>query len=245
MKFRINGEHIGYISDELIKKYRFVCKDDIESDHEMIKNIVNVDIFVRESSERITAFDIQELKELARYHCFESVGQYIEFIILSRINNKLMVCRKCTKLRHLDGAKDYCPVEDCLVYANDCACDLKTKIDEAEMEPSEDENRALDIANGFSPNTRIVTYKGQEYSVKEDSIKEFEKVCLYPFTSEIIGAIEKEYGNATNLDKKVVDIAQKIINKELNCNLNTKELEILDVKVDIDENGNIVEIPLR
>ena len=125
MKFRINGIHVAYVDDDLLKEFRESLEIDPNvSDYNVIRNVAYKKILYSDFIPSRIEEDIQMMKDVAKYHKFDNVGDYISFIMHTEIEKKLKTCLKCPNLK----ANSYCPTEDINVYPNFCYCNMRVNM---------------------------------------------------------------------------------------------------------------------
>lgn len=130
MRFRINGVQIGYISDNLLDKYRELYEiGPKKKNFEILKDLMFKYIIEDKFSPDTIDRDIDMAYEISTYHEFENTGDYLQYILHSLIEEKIMTCKKC---RYLSG--NYCNREDIYVYKNHDYCSIKPEITKEDEE---------------------------------------------------------------------------------------------------------------
>lgn len=124
MKYRINGIHVAYISDDLLTVYKRIMNiSNEEKDGKIIRDIVSNLIFEEKFSPDEAEIRIKMLVDMAEYHNFKNVGEFIEYKIHEQIEKKLELCKNCSM--YMEGG--YCAELNIRVSGNAKGCKKDNK----------------------------------------------------------------------------------------------------------------------
>ncbi len=96
IKFRLNGEHIAYIDEELLKSYRELLHiPEKRKNSRVLRDIMYRCIIGDEYYSDEVEKCIKQAKFLAKYHKFKDVGDFMEYFMHREIERELKTCGNC------------------------------------------------------------------------------------------------------------------------------------------------------
>lgn len=147
MRYRLNGVHICYIRNDLLKMYRRIYGIDANvSNTEMVKEIIYTDIIQAPFEPKDVNADIRMLDDIAFYHGFKNPREFIEYAIHSRIEKKLFTCKDCNLCKNVDGKLRCMDEDEFYVYSSYCYCDYKGN---GNFKPKEEDPEVTDLISGW------------------------------------------------------------------------------------------------